>query len=223
MDDRSSHVEQLSCGDGLYLASSNKVKVFDNPFNAEYLRRLKNREPEIENHFHSYFAPRLKAKLRGRRLQESDARDLVSETFVRVLNAIDHDEIHSPVAFGGYVSRVCDFVIYNFFNDHQLCDNRFYVALHEIDIPDPNPDIETVILRKERQKQVAMILNDLSLKDRNLLRAKLCEELTSEEMCARFGASSPDRLRVMLHRARKRFEKACRKRGLNFKQRSEQN
>jgi RNA polymerase sigma factor (sigma-70 family) len=194
-------------------------KMVENPFSAEYLRRLKNRDPEIADHFYAYFSPRLRVKLRGRRLQESDVHDIVQETFTRTLNAVDNGEIHSPMAFGGYVSRVCDFILYAFWEKNRPRENRFYVDVDEIDILDPAPGIEKIMLRNERRAQVAIILNDLSPKDRNLLRAKVFDDLSHEEMCARFGTSSPGRLRVMQCRARKKFAKACKKRGLDFLQR----
>jgi RNA polymerase sigma factor (sigma-70 family) len=208
--------EQLSGGPDVYSAPKEKDKVFENPFNAEYLLCLKSGDPEIGNHFHSYFSPMLRTKLRGRRLQESDMHNMIQETFVRVLKAVANDEIHSPGAFGGYVSRVCDFVLCDFWTKNKPREDRFYVDVNEIDIPDLAPGIETVILRKERREQVAMILSDLRPKDRNLLRARLFDELGPEEMCARFGAYSADHLRLMLHRARKKFAKACEKRGLDF-------
>ncbi len=211
--------QPLPGGPDLYLAPKEKEKVFDNPFSAEYLRRLKNRDPETAKHFYSYFSPLLRTKLRGRRLQESDVHDIVQETFARALNAVDRDEIHSPIAFGGYVSRICDFVLYDLWYKNRPREDRFYVDVDEIDIPDPAPGIENVLLRKERREQVAIILSDLRPKDRNLLRAKLFDDLGPEDMCVRFGASSADHLRLMLHRARKKFAKACKKRGLDFGQR----
>jgi RNA polymerase sigma factor (sigma-70 family) len=208
----------LPDGPDVYFAPKNKEneKVFDNPFSAEYLRCLKNRDPEIAEHFYSYFSPKLRMKLRGRRLQESDVHDIVQETFTRALNAVDNDEIHSPMAFGGYVSRVCDFVLYDLWYKNRPRENRFYVDLDEIDIPDPTPGIESVMLRRERREQVAIILSDLRPKDRDVLRAKLFDDASPEDMCARFGASSADHLRLMLHRARKKFAEACEKRGLDF-------
>lgn len=207
--------EQLSGRPDVYSVPKEKDRVFENPFNADYLRCLKSGDPEIGNHFHSYFSARLRTKLRGRRLQDSDVHNMVQETFVRVLNAVANDEIHSPMAFGGYVSKVCDFVLCEFWNKTRSHEGQFYADVDEIEIIDPAPGVDSVLLRKERREQVAKILSDLRPKDRNLLRAKLFDELTPEEMCARFG-SSANNLRLMLYRARKRFDKACEKQGVDF-------
>jgi RNA polymerase sigma factor (sigma-70 family) len=205
----------LSHGITVYLLSKEKKKVLHNPFDAEYLRRLKNREEETSEHFYSHFKPRLQVKLRARWLREADVQEIVQETLVRVLRCVYDDIVRTPEAFGGFVSGVCDNVLKDFFKGC-LSRERFSVDIDEIDLSDPTPGIEADILRRERQELAKSILADLSPKDRNLLRAKLFDELGNDEMCARFGASSPGTLRVMLCRARDRFAKACRKRGLDF-------
>jgi RNA polymerase sigma factor (sigma-70 family) len=202
-------------GPAVYSRTTEKKKVLHNPFNGEYLRRLKNREVETSEHFYAYFKPRLQMKLRARWLRESDVQEIVQETLVRVLNGVYNDIIRTPEAFGGFVSGVCDNIVRDFLNGC-MSHERFCVDIDGIDLSDPTPGIEADILRRERQELVKRILDDLSSKDRNLLRAKLFEELNNDEMCARFGVSSPDRLRVMLHRARNRFADVCRKRGLDF-------
>src|SRR6476620_7740131 len=146
-------------GPAIHLPSKKKEKVCKT-FNAAYLQRLKDREEEIVRDFYSHFARRLQMKLRARRLQESDVQDIFHETIVRVLKAVDQDRVHTPDAFGGYVSGVCDNVLLDFWN-HRSCD-RCHIDIDEIDIPAPIPDIETNILCKERQELVAKILNDLS-------------------------------------------------------------
>ncbi|HWZ44425.1 MAG TPA: sigma-70 family RNA polymerase sigma factor [Candidatus Saccharimonadales bacterium] len=192
--------------------SISKEKVPENPFNAEYLQRLKNHDAEIETHFDAYFRPRLRAKLRSRRLREPDIQDLVHETLGRVLKAVQNDEILCPAAFGGYVNKVCCNITLDFWKDSKIFED-----IDEHDVPDPDPGVETLFFRREKQQLVAEILKDLRPKDRNLLRAKFFDHLDTEEMCARFGASSPDHLRLLLHRARKRFARACKKRGLDLR------
>ena len=191
-----------------------KKTVVESPFNAEYLRRLKCRDREIEDHFHSYFRQKLLLKLRGRRLQQSDVQDIIQETLMRVLKAVDKEEIRIPVAFGGYVSRVCDFVLYDFIDHYEP-----YVDVDEVEMPDPTPGHDTLFLRREKREIVIIVLNGLRPRDRNLLRAKLFDELSSEEMCERFGVSSVNHLRLLLHRARKKFADAYQKREMGFLQR----
>jgi RNA polymerase sigma factor (sigma-70 family) len=183
------------------------------PFNADYLRGLKARDPEIEKHFESYFRRRLRMKLSVRRLQESDKLDIINETLLRVLGAVYEDKIRSPACFGAFVSGVCD---------HVLSGNRRYFERHSHDVniedaglPDPAESAETRVLRQERRQRVSTVLKGMRWRDRNFLRMKLFEGLSTEEMMARFGATSPGHLRLLLHRSLKAFAKACKKAGLN--------
>jgi RNA polymerase sigma factor (sigma-70 family) len=183
----------------------------ENIFNSEYLRRLRDHDPSIEAHFYSYFEPKLKLKLTRRRLQDSDVRDIIQDTFMRTLKAVRDNTIKSPNTFGGYVSSVCDFVLYEKYRDR----SRLHLDLDSIDVVDEEENLEQRVYEKERRKKAETALGDLRVEDRNLLRAKLFDELDNEEICARLGIS-PDKLRVTLHRATKRFAKACRKRGLDL-------
>jgi RNA polymerase sigma factor (sigma-70 family) len=193
-----------------------KERTPENPFNAEYLQRLKSRDPEIENHFVSYFRKRLEYKVRRNqwRVQDADVGDVIHETFACVLQAVDRDAVRCPMAFGGYVNSVCE---------HVMCDlgkhrsSRHYVDIDEIDLPDPALDLETLLLAEERRELTRKVLDGLGARDRNLLRAKLFEELGTEEMCLRFGAGSADHLRILLFRARKKFAAAYKKMRLKKK------
>jgi RNA polymerase sigma factor (sigma-70 family) len=179
-------------------------------FDAEYLQRLKNRDPEIQEDFYSYFNPRLKMQLRGRSLPAAVIQDVIQETFVQVLTAVKNDRVHTPAAFGGYVSAVCRNVFPQY--SRNLAKN---VDVTEIDIPDPAVDLEISILLRERQDQIERVLKDLRKKDRDVLYARVYCQLTFEEMSVLFGAT-PDHLRLVLHRALKKFAKACEERHLDF-------
>ncbi len=179
-------------------------------FTLEYLQLLKDHDAAIEASFCSYFKPRLKMKLSGRRLQDSDVEDVIQDTFLRTLKAVRDGAIKTPEAFGGYVSRVCDFVLYEKFRE----PSRWHLDVDAIEITNEHESLEQRVLDKERRKQVEKALATLRYKDRNLLRAKIFEELDNDEICERFGISRAN-LRVVLHRAVQRFAKACQKQGLS--------
>jgi len=178
-------------------------------FTLEYLQLLKDHDAAIEASFFSYFKPRLKMKLGGRRLQDSDVEDVIQDTFVRTLKAVRDGAIKTPEAFGSYVSRVCDFVLYEKFRE----PSRWHLDVDAIEITNEQENLEQHMFEKERRKQVEKVLATLRYKDRNLLRAKIFEELDNAEICEKFGIS-PTNLRVVLHRAVQRVIKACRKQGL---------
>lgn len=178
-------------------------------FSWEYLQRLKEHDPATEASFFSYFKPRLKAKLSVRRIQDSDVEDVIQDTFLRTLKAVRDGAIKTPEAFGSYVSRVCDFVLYEKFRE----PSRWHLDVNAIEITNEQENLEQWVLDKERRKQAENVLATLRYKDRNLLRAKIFEERDNDEICERFGISQAN-LRVVLHRAVQRFMKACQKQGL---------
>lgn len=188
----------------LYLAP--KTKMDHITFDAEYLQRLKANDPDTAAHFETYFRPRLRAQLNGYRLWESDKQDIIQETFLGVTNAAQDDQIRSSGALGAFVSKICRNVASAYW------DVPYELDIDEISVSDPGPSQEALLLYNERIEQVEAVLNELSAKDRNLLRAKIFEGLTSEEMVDRFGVSKPEQLRLMLHRARKRFAERRKKR-----------
>jgi RNA polymerase sigma factor (sigma-70 family) len=179
-------------------------------FDAEYLDRLKDDDPTTWDHFDSYFRSRLTIKLRGRRLPPWLIQDVIQETFLQVLAAVRNNRVHTPAAFGGFVSAVCRNVASN------RQDFQKNVDVTEIDIPDPAVNLEVSVLLLERKKQIELVLNGMRKKDRDLLYAKIYCGLTFKEISVLFGASAPDRLRLLLHRALKKFAKACKERSLDF-------
>jgi len=182
----------------------------DHPFNAEYLRRLKSGDRATGLHFESYFKLRLRLKLRCRGLQEADINDIIQDTLLQVLKAVQNDEIRQPAAFGAFVSAICDYKL-----REKRRRNRFDLDVSELEIRDPGDSLETLLVREEGRRQAKIILNTLlCARDRNLIRAKIFDQLSTEEMCKQFGVSSPSNLRLLLHRARKKFKKACEERGL---------
>jgi RNA polymerase sigma factor (sigma-70 family) len=183
----------------------------ENIFNEEYLQRLRDHDPLTEAHFYCQFRSRLKVKLGGRGLQDSDIRDIIQETFMRTLNAVHEHKIESPQALGGYVSGVCDNILYEKYNDRA----RSHVNVDAVDIPDEGEELEDRVYREERRKLVEMVLQDLRSKDRELLRARIIDQLSYDEMCVRFKVSA-NNIRVLLHRATKKFADACRKREWDF-------
>jgi RNA polymerase sigma factor (sigma-70 family) len=180
-------------------------------FDADYLRRLKERDTATEAHFVSYFTPRLQMKLRHRGFNTHTVEDISQETFFRVLTAVQGGTVLFPEKFGAYVNAVCDKVIlekYREFSRNQHLD------VEEMEIPDRSTNLETAFLHSEKRKIVAEILGELSPKKRNILRALIYEQLDREQMCKRFGVNS-DYLRVLVFRAKEDFADLLKARGLD--------
>lgn len=179
-------------------------------FDADYLRRLKARDPATEAHFSAYFGLRLQVKLRHRGFASPVLEDLSQETFVRVLAAVQEGAVLYPERFGAYVHSVCDKVILEKFRE--FARNQ-HLNVDAMDLPDGKPNLEAMLLRKEKRKIVSKILDELPARKRNILRALIYEQLDRAEMCARFGVNN-DYLRVLLFRAKEDFAALLKARGL---------
>ena len=67
--------------------SAGRLHLDRYPFDAEYLRRLRDGDPVTIEHFITYFTERLTVKLWRRRYSESDREDIIQETFERTFEA----------------------------------------------------------------------------------------------------------------------------------------
>ena len=193
----------------VYWSPIKKVDLYS--FDADYLRRLKARDPATEAHFVSYFEPRMQVKLRHRGFVSPTLEDVSQETFFRVLTAVQADHVLYPERFGAYVHSVCDKVILEKFRE--FARNQ-HLDLDGMDLPDRKTNLEAMLLRKEKRRIVEEILDELPARKRNILRAFIFEQLDRDELCKRFGVNS-DYLRVLLFRAKEEFAERLKARGFD--------
>jgi RNA polymerase sigma-70 factor (ECF subfamily) len=71
-------------------------------------------------------------------------------------------------------------------------------------------DLLSVLVAKETEKKVREILEQLSERDRRLLREVFLEERDKDEICRNFGVDR-EYLRVLLHRAKQSFKSLYKK------------
>lgn len=85
----------------------------DQPFTAEYIRRLLDGQEDVERHFHGYFGPLLVNKIRRDSRNRELAEDAAQETFLRVLRNLrkNPDLLEHPSKLGAYVLGVCNLVV----------------------------------------------------------------------------------------------------------------
>ena len=170
------------------------------PFNRDYLRRLANGDDAVEHHFSSYFGCLLLLKLRGRIRSPQLAEDIRQETLLRVLQIVRNAGVQHPERFGAFVSAVCNNVMMELLRgeiQHESFGPKFEPA-------DETVDLEFSLVTKQRRREVDAILEELSEKDRELLRMFFLEECDRSEICKRFNVGE-NYLRVLLHRAKLRF------------------
>ena len=104
-------------------------------FDAAYIDRLRDREPETEKHFVSYFTDLILIKLRARSLARQLADDILQETFLRVLRTLrSPGGIRQPERLGSFVNSVCNHVMLEFLRmkgRHPVADPESMVRLPE--------------------------------------------------------------------------------------------
>jgi RNA polymerase sigma-70 factor (ECF subfamily) len=104
---------------------------------------------------------------------------------------------------GSFVNSICNNVLL----EHYRAGSRQSSLEDEKkqDFPDKRIDLLGALAAKETEKKVREILEQLSERDRRLLRDVFLEERDKDEVCRDFGVDR-DYLRVLLHRAKQSFK-----------------
>ena len=174
------------------------------PFDAEYLRRLRESDPVTEEHFTRYFSALLTIKLRARGLSRPTILEVTQETFFRVIKALRNPNgIQNGERFGQYVNSVCNNILHEQHRErirNEPLDDK-YAERAQSDV-----DLEGEYYSAEEAVMVHQVLDDLPEKDARILRALFIEERPKDEVCAEMDVDR-DYLRVLLHRAKKQFRR----------------
>jgi len=178
-------------------------------FDSQYVERLRKGEPDVEEHFASYFGDLLYLKLRTRLRSWQLVEDIRQETLLRVLMTLRRKGgVEHPERFGAFVNAVCNNVMMEHFRSESHYDQ---IADDHKEPADKSIDLDRALIARESKQEVERVLAELPQKDRDLLREVLLEDRDKAEVCARLHVD-PDYLRVLLHRAKSRFRKAYMKR-----------
>jgi RNA polymerase sigma-70 factor (ECF subfamily) len=172
-------------------------------FDKGYVDRLRDGDPPTEQHFVAYFGQILGIMLRARRLPPERIEDVRQETFSRVIAILRRDGgVKQPERFGAFVNSVCKNVYFE--SNRERYKSQPLLDSH-LETPDQIVDLERSLITRETTARVREILDEMSPKDRDLLRAIFLEEGNKDEVCRKFGVDR-DYLRVRLHRAKERFK-----------------
>jgi RNA polymerase sigma-70 factor, ECF subfamily len=176
------------------------------PFDDEYLRRLREGDPETEEHFDSFFRPLLRAKLRsqtlrGRRAPNDVVEDLIQEVLTRVIGKVRNGHVRDGRALGKFVFTVCRNVVLEYSRVPLAEQIDPTNAKH--DPPMPEDDPEKALLKKERVATARRLVEGHE-RDTQILKAIYLGEQDKDEVCAEFDISR-ENLRVVLFRALKRL------------------
>jgi RNA polymerase sigma-70 factor (ECF subfamily) len=142
-------------------------------------------------------------KLRSRLQSREAIEDVRQETFARFYVALREGKILHPERLGSFVNSVCNNVLLE----------HYRTAARHISFDDDEPrdfpahgiDLLSALTARETEKKVREILDQLSERDRRLLRDVFLEERDKDEVCRDFGVDR-EYLRVLLHRAKQSFK-----------------
>jgi RNA polymerase sigma-70 factor (ECF subfamily) len=167
-------------------------------FDAAYVQRLCDSDYETERDFAAYFTELLEIKLRARLRSADRMRDVIQETFVRVMKTLRTTGVKDPQALGSFVNSVCNNVLFEVYRDQA----RFSGPLEER--PSEVTHADDAIAGEQQRMQVRRVMAELPEKDRTILRWLFFDERDKTDICR---ALQVDReyLRVLLHRAKLRF------------------
>src|ERR1035441_4178123 len=167
-------------------------------FDAEYVRRLIDLDPETERDFVAYFGELLAIKLRSRLRAPELIQDVTQETFLRVLGTLRSSGIDNPEALGSFVNSVGTNILFEVYR----AQSRVALPVEER-VSEETP-ADTALADEEERTQVRSVLSELPEKDRKILRWLFFDERDKGEVC-RVLQVDREYLRVLVHRAKQRF------------------
>jgi len=173
-------------------------------FDASYVDRLRARDFRTQEHFVAYFSELIQLKLRSRLRTPQAIEDVRQETFARVFSALrSPGGIRQPDRLGAFVNSICNNVLLEHYRDSTRSSS--IDDQEEPDVVDSKIDIFRTVSAKQMEGKVRDILEQMSERDRRLIREVFLEERDKDAVCRDFGVDR-DYLRVLLHRAKQSFK-----------------
>ncbi len=173
-------------------------------FDEAYVERLRAGDFRTQENFGAYFSALIQVKLRSRLQSREAIEDVRQETFARFYVALRDGKIVHPERLGSFVNSICNNVLLEHYRASARTssldddDEQYELPAHAFDLLGS-------LVAKETEKKVREILEQLSERDRRLLREVFLEERDKDEVCRDFGVDR-DYLRVLLHRAKQAFK-----------------
>jgi len=175
--------------------------LHDYTFDADYLARLRARDPGTLSHFYNFFKLPVRNKIRHRCRWE-DADDLVQDVFVAALKRIDAGEPEDPAKLPVYILGICKRMLLRHWDN----PGKNTVDVETVVLPD---DQETAEVRLDDELQVRKLLqvvHELPPRYRDAIERVYLQEQSRADITSENGLSRST-LRLRLCRALKRLKK----------------
>jgi RNA polymerase sigma-70 factor (ECF subfamily) len=172
-------------------------------FDASYVNKLRAGDAPTEQHFITYFSELILLKLRPRLRMPEQIEDVKQETFSRTLSLIRSEGgLRHAERLGPLVNSICNNVLMEQYRTSGRVETLEDETAERL--VETRPNALSMVISDETRALVRHVLDDLSERDRSLLRAVFLEERDKDEVCAELGVDR-DYLRVLLHRAKGTF------------------
>lgn len=129
-----------------------------------------------------------------------DVDDVVQESLTRFLQALKEEKLRNPDSMGAFLNGICNHVIQEYRRrtwKEPLAEPESEPS--ELPSP-PEPDL------LEQRQVIALVMTQLSQRDRDILRAFFLEDRDKQEICRSMDLSDAQ-FRVALFRAKQRFRR----------------
>jgi RNA polymerase sigma factor (sigma-70 family) len=182
-------------------ALSKKAATLD-VFDESYLARLRCGDGETAKHFDRYFRRLLQMKLWGKFTRQIEE-DLIDSVMTTAIENIMRGDLRDASRLPAYVSGICMNLTRQAMRP-SLDKNR--TDLDGVQIADGAKSAEQMLLDKEKAAVVKKVLRSLSRRDHDVLVDLFYNEIDRDEICRKYKVTR-DNLRLVLMRARKRFQR----------------
>lgn len=161
----------------------------------DLVERIRSGDQSAEGLLYQRYAGRVYYVALRRVRSASDAEDVRSETFVRVLSAIRHGQLRVPAAFASFCLRTLDHVV----SEMQRQERRVGQLEGE-----PQARVDREFLSDDVKAAIQRTITRLKPRERDFLRMYYYEELPKDEIARRTGIPE-ERVRLLKSRALKNF------------------
>jgi RNA polymerase sigma-70 factor (ECF subfamily) len=137
------------------------------------------------------------------------AKDIVSNTFIKVLNNLDRFELRNENSFNGWIYKIATNEIYSFFrkqNKYKLIIDDENYSFNLSDDNDAAKKIKENIERDETLKMLNKAINRLNNDHQTIIRLRYFEDLPYEEI-AQIMDKNETTVRVYSKRAKEKLKK----------------
>lgn len=127
-----------------------------------------------------------------------DVEDVVQETMVRFLRALQSEKMRNPESLAAFLSGICNNVI------HEYKRRLWKKPVSDADLPLSAGAADLGVDTTELRQAIGLVMVQLTPRDREILRAFYLEEKDKSEICRVTGLTEVQ-FRVALFRAKERF------------------